>query len=58
MEVPKTEIIRFLQQRGESDKAERASQQLPERLDLERDRPILERIGISPQDVLRGLSDT
>jgi hypothetical protein len=58
MEVPKTEIIRFLQQRGESDKAERASQQLPERLDLERDRPILERIGISPQDVLGGLSDT
>jgi hypothetical protein len=29
-----------------------------DRLDLERDRPILERIGISPQDVLGGLSDT
>jgi hypothetical protein len=61
MEVPKKDIIKYLQQRGESDKAEAASRELPDRVDPQRDREMLDRIGIEPQDVrddLGGLGDT
>jgi hypothetical protein len=55
MEISKNEIIKYLQQRGESDKAEAASRELPEHVDPHRDSAMLERIRVDPQDVLHGL---
>jgi hypothetical protein len=52
MEIPKEQILDLLRQRGENDKAERANQDLPDRVDPERDRGILDQLGIDPQDLL------
>ena len=52
MEIPKDKILDLLRQRGENDKAERANQELPDRVDPERDRGILDQLGIDPQDLL------
>jgi hypothetical protein len=52
MEIPKDKILDLLRERGEHDKVERADQELPDRVDPERDRGILDRLGIDPQDLL------
>jgi hypothetical protein len=51
MEIPKEKILDLLKQRGENDKAEQADQELPDKVDPDRDRGILEKIGIDPQDL-------
>jgi predicted Rdx family selenoprotein len=38
MEIPKEKILDLLKQRGESDKAEQADQELPDKVDPDRDR--------------------
>jgi hypothetical protein len=55
MEIPKDKILEFLKQRGDHDKAERADRELPETVDTERDKGILDRLGIDPQDLLGNL---
>jgi hypothetical protein len=52
MEIPKDKILELLRNRGEDDKAAQAEQELPDQVDPERDRGILDRIGIDPQDLL------
>jgi hypothetical protein len=52
MEIPKDEILELLRDRGEHDKAERADSELPDRVDPERDKGILDQLGIDPQDLL------
>jgi hypothetical protein len=55
MEIPKDQILDLLRQRGDNDKADQADRELPENVDPERDRGILERIGVDPQDLLGNL---
>jgi hypothetical protein len=55
MEIPKEKILDLLKQRGENDKAEQADQELPDNVDPDRDRGILEKIGIDPQDLAGNL---
>jgi hypothetical protein len=55
MEIPKDKILELLKQRGENDKAEQANQDLPDKVDPDRDRGILEKIGIDPQDLVGSL---
>jgi len=55
MEIPKEKILDLLKQRGESDKAEQADQELPDKVDPDRDRGILEKIGIDPKDLAGNL---
>ena len=52
MEIPKEKILDLLRERGEDDKAAKADEELPAQVDPERDKGILDRIGIDPQDVL------
>jgi hypothetical protein len=52
MEIPKEKILELLRERGEDDKAAKADQELPAQVDPERDKGILDRIGIDPQDLL------
>jgi hypothetical protein len=51
MEIPKDKILDLLRQRGDHDKAEQADRELPGQVDPERDRGILEKLGIDPQDL-------
>jgi hypothetical protein len=55
MEIPKEKILDLLKQRGENDKAEQADQELPDKVDPDRDRGILEKLGIDPQDLTGNL---
>ena len=55
MEIPKDKILELLRNRGEDDKAQQADQQLPDQVDPERDRGILDRLGIDPQDLMGNL---
>jgi hypothetical protein len=52
MELDKETILNFLRERGESDKAEQASQELPEKVDTDRDAGLLERYGIDVKELL------
>ena len=54
MEIPKKQILDLLRQRGDSDKAEQAKNELPDQVDTERDSGILDRLGIDPKDLLGG----
>ena len=55
MEIPKEQILDFLKQRGDGDKAEQANRELPDQVDPERDKGILDKLGIDPQDLLGNL---
>lgn len=52
MEIPKEKILDLLRSRGDDDKAQQADQELPERVDTDAHRDILERLGINPQELL------
>jgi hypothetical protein len=45
--LPKTEVLRVLRAAGLAATADRVADQLPDPVDLDRDRPLLERHGIS-----------
>ena len=55
MEIPKDKILELLRQRGDDDKAQQADRELPDTVDTERDRGILDQLGIDPQDLLGNL---
>jgi hypothetical protein len=55
MEIPKDKILELLRNRGEDDKAQQAEQELPDQVDTERDKGVLDRLGIDPQDLLGNL---
>jgi hypothetical protein len=55
MEIPKDKILELLRQRGDHDKAQQADQQLPDQVDPERDKGMLDQLGIDPQDLLGNL---
>lgn len=55
MEIPKDKILDLLRQRGEDDKAAQADQELPDQVDTEQHRGLLEKIGIDPKDLLGNL---
>jgi len=46
VEIHRTDIIRLLRSRGRNDMASAAESQLPERVDVERDKWVLARYGI------------
>lgn len=52
MELDKETILNFLRERGETEKADRAQRELPEKVDTDRDAGLLERLGIDPQALL------
>jgi hypothetical protein len=52
MEFDKDMILSYLRERGETDKAERAQQELPDKVDTDRDAGLLEKLGIDPGELL------
>lgn len=52
MEIPKEQILQFLQERGSSDEAAQADQELPETVDTEQDAGLLSKFGIDPQELI------
>jgi hypothetical protein len=56
MEIDKETIVGMLRERGQSDEAARAEQELPERVDPDRDAGLLEQFEIDPGDLVGRLT--
>ena len=52
MEIPKDQILELLRSQGDHDKAGQAEQELPDKVDPDRDSGLLSRLGIDPQELL------
>jgi hypothetical protein len=52
MEIPKDEILELIRQHGSSEKADQASQELPDRVDTDRDAGLLSKFGLDVGDLL------
>jgi len=55
MQIDKDQVISFLQQRGDDANAEQAREELPDRVDTEKDAGLLAKFGIDPSELLGGL---
>jgi hypothetical protein len=52
MEIPKDQILELLRSRGDHDKADKAEQELPDKVDPDQHGDVLSKHGIDPSDVL------
>jgi hypothetical protein len=52
MEIPKEQILQFLEERGSSDQVTQAEQELPEQVDPEQDADLLSKFGVDPQELI------
>ena len=55
MEIDKQQIIQMLRGQGDHDKAQQAEQQLPDKVDHEQHKDMLEQFGVNPQELLSKL---
>lgn len=53
MNIDKSQIIDYLKSMGKDDKAEQADQELPQKVDTEEDKGLLEKFGIDPMDLIK-----
>lgn len=52
MEFDKSTIVNYLKEQGDDSKARQADEELPGKVDHERDAGLLQRLGINPQDLV------
>jgi hypothetical protein len=55
MQLDKDQVIGFIRDHGDADKAESAKQELPEKVDTDQHGDLLAKYGVNPQDLLRKL---
>ncbi len=51
MEIPKTMVVELVRSRGGAQLAERADEELPEKIDTDSDVELLARYGVNPEDL-------
>jgi hypothetical protein len=52
MEIPKDKLIELLKKEGQSEKAQKLEQELPEKIDHELHSDVLEKHGVNPQELI------
>ena len=52
MEIDKAQIVELLKKQGDTDKADQARSELPDKVDTDKDSGLLDRYGINAQDLL------
>lgn len=52
MEIPKDQVLRFLKDRGDTERAAEAEKELPDEVDSDRDSGLLSKFGIDPQELI------
>ena len=55
MQFDKQQILNLLREQGEHEKANQAEQRLPEKVDHEEHKGLLEQLGVNPQELLSKL---
>jgi hypothetical protein len=56
MQIDKGQILELLRSQGDHGKVQEADSQLPERVDTDEHAGLLERLGLSPQDLVAKLT--
>jgi hypothetical protein len=51
MRVSKQQVVDFIRQRGDDDRADRAEAELPETVDLPKDEDLVTKFGVDPLDL-------
>lgn len=54
MQIPKDKVLELIRERVGGDKADQASNELPDQVDPEQHADLLQKFGINPQDLLGG----
>jgi hypothetical protein len=54
MQIQKSQVVDFLNQHGQSDKAQLVQQHLPDTIDLDKDADLLRQHGVDPSHLLQG----
>jgi hypothetical protein len=57
VEIPKDQIISYLESRGQTDQAQQAQDQLPDQVDHEDHADLLHQIGVNPQELVSNLGN-
>jgi len=57
MEIPKDQLVKMLRDRADYCKAELVEQQLPSQVDFDQHADRLRRLGIAPQELLKGRTE-
>jgi DNA-binding protein H-NS len=52
MEISKDQVLQMLQERGQTDQAAQAEQELPQQVDTEQHSDLLSKFGIDPQELI------
>jgi len=52
VQIDKSQIIEMLKSQGQDDKASQADSELPSQVDTDQHADILQKLGISPQDLI------
>ncbi len=55
MELDKAQVIDFIREHGDANKAEEAQGELPEKVDTDQHGDLLSKYGVQPQDLLSKL---
>jgi DNA-binding protein H-NS len=55
MQIDKQEIVNLLREKGDHEKANQAEQQLPDTVDHEKHKELLEQVGVNPQELISKL---
>lgn len=55
MEFPKDKVLEMIKSKGGDDKAQQAEQELPEKVDSEKDSGLLAKFGVDPKDLMGGI---
>lgn len=56
MQFDKTQILDLLRSQGQDDKAQQAEQELPQQVDTDQHAGLLEKLGLSPQELITKLA--
>ncbi len=57
MQIPKDKILELIRSRGDQDKVGQAQAELPEQVDTEMDKGLLDKFGVDPSQLMGGLGD-
>jgi hypothetical protein len=55
VEIDKESVLKLIRERGDEEQANQAENELPDRIDTDRDAGLLQRFGVDPQDLTGGL---
>ena len=55
MEIDKESVLKLIRERGDEEQANQAENELPDRIDTDRDAGLLQRFVVDPQDLTGGI---